>query len=128
MPVTEGEVSPATNRLDVSADESPRKVNRADASALESAATWTSLPCRSAVQGPGPGEHTERTSRKKRALRVAAFLFALAALAITVPLAVDAGRRSVVVAVLGVILAVTPYVVVRAIEELTVASVDSAQN
>jgi hypothetical protein len=51
-------------------------------------------------------------------LRLAAYVFALAAMAITVPLTLAAGERGVVVAVLGGILAVTPYVVVRAIEEL----------
>jgi hypothetical protein len=51
-------------------------------------------------------------------LRVAAYVFALAAMVITVPLTIAAEARGIVVAVLGGTLAVTPYVVVRAIEEL----------
>ena len=52
-------------------------------------------------------------------LRVAAYLFALAAIAITLPLTVGAEQQGIVVAMLGGTLAVTPYVLVRAIEELT---------
>lgn len=51
-------------------------------------------------------------------LRLAAYAFALAAMAITVPLTVAAGERGIVVAALGGTLAVTPFVVVRALEEL----------
>ena len=56
-------------------------------------------------------------------LRVAAYLFALVAIVITLPLTVGAGQQGIVVAVLGGTLAVTPYVLVRAIEELTGESV-----
>ena len=52
-------------------------------------------------------------------LRVAAYLFAVVAITFTVRLTVAAGRQGVVIAVLGGTLAVTPYVVVRALEELT---------
>jgi hypothetical protein len=58
-----------------------------------------------------------------RTLRVAAYLFALVAIAITVTLTLGAGQQGIVVAVLGGTLAVTPYMVVRAIEELTSESV-----
>ena len=58
-----------------------------------------------------------------RTLRVAAYLFALVAIAITLPLTVGADQQGIVVAVLGGTLAVTPYVLVRAIEELTGESV-----
>jgi hypothetical protein len=54
-----------------------------------------------------------------RSLRIGAYVFALAAIAITVLLTVTANRHSLAVAVLGGTLAVTPYVVVRAIEEMT---------
>jgi hypothetical protein len=50
-------------------------------------------------------------------LRLAACVFALATMAITVPLTIAAGERGIVIAVLGGTLAVTPFVVVRAIEE-----------
>ena len=63
-----------------------------------------------------------------RSLRVAAYVFALAAIAITVPLTVGADEQGIVVAVLGGTLAVTPYVVIRATEELTSESVQSAEN
>jgi hypothetical protein len=63
-----------------------------------------------------------------RSLRTAAYVFALAAIAITVPLTAAAGEQGIVVAVLGGTLAVTPYVVVRAIEELTRESVPSSRN
>ena len=63
-----------------------------------------------------------------KTLRVAAYVFALVAIVITLPLTVSAGQQGIVVAVLGGTLAVTPYVVVRAIEELTSESVQSAQN
>ena len=58
-----------------------------------------------------------------RTLRVAAYLFALLAIAITLPLTVGADQQGIVVAMLGGTLAVTPYVLVRAIEELTGESV-----
>ena len=58
-----------------------------------------------------------------RTLRVAAYLFALVAMAITLPLTVGAEQQGIVVAMLGGTLAVTPYVLVRAIEELTGESV-----
>ena len=51
-------------------------------------------------------------------LRVAAYVVALVAMVVTVPLTIAAETRGIVVAVLGGTLAVTPYVVVRAIEEL----------
>ena len=50
-------------------------------------------------------------------LRVTACVFAVAAMAITVPLTIAAGERGIVVALLGGTLAVTPFVVLRAIEE-----------
>ena len=58
-----------------------------------------------------------------RTLRVAAYLFALVVIAITLPLTVGADQQGIVVAMLGGTLAVTPYVLVRAIEELTGESV-----
>ena len=58
-----------------------------------------------------------------RTLRVAAYVFALVAIVITLPLTLGAGQQGIVVAMLGGTLAVTPYVVVRAIEELTGESV-----
>ena len=58
-----------------------------------------------------------------RTLRVAAYLFALVVIAITLPLTVGAEQQGIVVAMLGGTLAVTPYVLVRAIEELTGESV-----
>ena len=58
-----------------------------------------------------------------RTLRVAAYLFALGVIAITLPLTVSADQQGIVVAMLGGTLAVTPYVLVRAIEELTGESV-----
>ena len=58
-----------------------------------------------------------------RTLRVAAYLFALGVIAITLPLTVGADQQGIVVAMLGGTLAVTPYVLVRAIEELTGESV-----
>ena len=63
-----------------------------------------------------------------RTARVAAQLFALAAIAITVPLTVTAGGQGIVVGMLGGTLAVTPYVVVRAIEEFTSESAPSPRN
>jgi hypothetical protein len=58
-------------------------------------------------------------------LRLAAYAVALAALAITVPLTLAAGQHGIVVAVLGGTLAVTPYVVARAVEEVRRESVPS---
>jgi hypothetical protein len=58
-----------------------------------------------------------------RTLRVAAYLFALVVIAITLPLTVGADQQGIVVAMLGGTLAVTPYVLVRAIEEFTGESV-----
>ena len=52
-------------------------------------------------------------------LRVAAYLFAVAVMAITVPVTLAAEDQGLVVAVLGGTLAMTPYVVVRAVEEVT---------
>ena len=61
-------------------------------------------------------------------LRLAAYVFALAAIVITVPLIVAAGDEAIAVALLGGTLAVTPYVVVRAFEEATRESVASPRN
>ena len=58
-------------------------------------------------------------------LRLVAYLFAVAVMAITVPFTLAAADQGLVVAVLGGTLAVTPYVVVRAIEEMTNQSVPS---
>ena len=58
-------------------------------------------------------------------LRLVAYIFALAAVAISVPLTAAAGRHGIAVGVLGGTLAVTPYIVVRAIEEVTNESVES---
>ena len=58
-----------------------------------------------------------------RTLRVTAYVFALMAIAITVPLTRGAGQQGIVVAVLGGTLAVTPYMVVRAVEGLRSESV-----
>ena len=60
--------------------------------------------------------------------RLAAYVFALAAMAITVPLTVAAGEHGIVVAMVGGTLAVTPFVVVRAIEELKRESAPSRRN
>jgi hypothetical protein len=58
-----------------------------------------------------------------------AYMFALAAIAITVLVfPVAAGRHGIAVALLGGTLAVTPYVVVRAIEEAMNESVRSPRN
>ena len=51
-------------------------------------------------------------------LRLVAYFSAVAVMAITVPFTLAAGKQSLVVAVLGGTLAVTPYVVVRALEEV----------
>jgi hypothetical protein len=52
-------------------------------------------------------------------LRLVAYLFAVVVMAITVPVTLTADDQALVVAVLGGTLAVTPYVVVRAFEEVT---------
>ena len=52
-------------------------------------------------------------------LRLVAYFFAVAVIAITVPFTLAADDQGLVVAVLGGTLAITPYVVVRAIEEVT---------
>ena len=57
--------------------------------------------------------------------RRVAYVFALAAIAITVPPTLAAEEQGVVVAVLGGTLALTPYVLVRAMEEVTKESVRS---
>ena len=62
-----------------------------------------------------------------RTLRVSTYVFALAVIAVTVPLTRSAGARGSVIAVLGAILAVTPYVVLRAVEESTSESDQSAE-
>jgi hypothetical protein len=56
-------------------------------------------------------------------LRLVAYLFAVAVMAITVPFTLAADHQGLVVAVLGGTLAITPYVVVRAVEEVTNESV-----
>lgn len=56
-------------------------------------------------------------------LRVVTYLFAVAVMAITVPFTLSAGARGLVVAVLGGTLAVTPYMVIRAFEEVANESV-----
>ena len=58
-------------------------------------------------------------------LRLVAYVFAVAVIAITVPVTLSADDQGLVVAVLGGTLAVTPYVVVRALEEVTNESVPS---
>ena len=52
-------------------------------------------------------------------LRLVAYLFAVAVMAITVPFTLAAGNQGLVVAVLGGTLAITPYMVIRAFEEVT---------
>ena len=52
-----------------------------------------------------------------RNLRVAAYLFAVATIAITALLTAASGDDGIVVALLGGTLAVTPYVLVRAFED-----------
>ena len=51
-------------------------------------------------------------------LRIVAYALALIAIAAAVPLTLDAGNRGLVVGMLAGTLAVTPYVVVRALEEV----------
>jgi hypothetical protein len=52
------------------------------------------------------------------ALRIVAYALALIAMAMAVPLTLAAGDRGLVVGVLAGTLAATPYVVVRALEEV----------
>ena len=56
-------------------------------------------------------------------LRLVAYLFALAVITITVPFTLAAHDQGLVAAVLGGTLAMTPYVVVRAFEEVANESV-----
>jgi len=65
------------------------------------------------------------TARMMTTLRMVAYALALVAIAMAVPLTIDAGARGLVVGVLAGTLAVTPYVVVRALEEVMSASVPS---
>jgi hypothetical protein len=51
-------------------------------------------------------------------LRVVTYLFAVAVMVITVPFTLAAGVQGLVVALLGGTLAITPYVVIRAFEEV----------
>jgi hypothetical protein len=51
-------------------------------------------------------------------LRMVAYALALAAMAVAVPLTINAGDRGIVVGVLAGTMAVTPYVLVRALEEV----------
>ena len=52
-----------------------------------------------------------------RSLHIGAYLFAVAAIAITALLTLGPDGKGISVGVLGETLAVTPYVIVRAIEE-----------
>jgi hypothetical protein len=63
-----------------------------------------------------------------RNLRVAAYLFAVATIAITALLTAASGDDGIVVALLGGTLAVTPYVLVRALEDWMRESVPSSRN
>jgi hypothetical protein len=63
-----------------------------------------------------------------KSLRISAYVFAVAAISITVPLTIAADDEGIAVALLGGTLAVTPYVVVRAFEEVTRESVPSPRN
>lgn len=56
-------------------------------------------------------------------LRVVTYLFAVAVMATTVPFTLAAGTQGLVVAFLGGTLAITPYVVIRAFEEVRGESV-----
>jgi hypothetical protein len=62
-----------------------------------------------------------------RNLRVAAYLFAVAAIAMTALLMAASGEGGIVVALLGGTLAVTPYVLVRAFEESVRESLPSVR-
>jgi len=61
-------------------------------------------------------------------LRVAAYVFAVVAIAITLILTVASGDDGLVVALLGGTLAVTPYVLVTAFEDWMRESVPSSRN
>jgi hypothetical protein len=61
-------------------------------------------------------------------LRVAAYVFAVATIAITALLTAASGDDGLVVALLGGTLAVTPYVLVRAFEDWVRESVPSSRN
>jgi hypothetical protein len=63
-----------------------------------------------------------------RNLRVAAYVFAVATIAITALLTAASGDDGIVVALLGGTLAVTPYVLVRALEDWMRESVPSSRN
>lgn len=63
-----------------------------------------------------------------RNLRVAAYVFAVATIAITALLTAASGDDGIVVALLGGTLAVTPYVLVRAFEDWVRESVPSSRN
>ena len=65
------------------------------------------------------------TARMMTTLRIVAYALALVAIAMAVPLTLAAGARGLIVGVLAGTLAVTPYVVVRALEEVMSASVPS---
>ena len=56
-------------------------------------------------------------------LRLVAYLFAVVVIALTVPFTLAAHDQGLVVALLGGTLAVTPYVVIRAFEEVANESV-----
>lgn len=58
------------------------------------------------------------TAKTMNTLRKMAYVLALVAIAMAVPLTLDAGARGLVVGVLAGTLAATPYVVVRALEEV----------
>lgn len=51
-------------------------------------------------------------------MRAAAYAFAIIGILITAPFAANAGVNGIVVAILGGTLAATPYVIVRALEEV----------
>jgi hypothetical protein len=63
-----------------------------------------------------------------RNLRVLAYVFAVATIAITALLTIASGDDGLLVALLGGTLAVTPYVVVRAFEDWMRESVPSSRN
>jgi len=55
-------------------------------------------------------------------MRPAAYAFAIIGIFITAPFAATAGANGIVVAILGGTLAATPYVIVRALEEVLAES------
>jgi hypothetical protein len=63
-----------------------------------------------------------------KCLRIAAYVFAVAAIAITAPLTAAPGDDGIVVGMLGGTLAVTPYVLLRAFEDWMRESVPSSRN